>query len=91
MAFLCPCFFENSIATTSSQNASFQVGEYVLTVVSVTGTQEVASGGRVQINGSTISGRESANIVYATPTTVQAYVNTRYEFLGWYTAILGGN
>ena len=67
-----------------------QTGSYIFTAISVTGTVESAVGGRVQINGGTISGVESATFPYYTSTTIQAYANEGYEFTGWYTAVLGG-
>jgi len=67
-----------------------QTGSYILTATSVTGTNESSVGGRVQINGGTISGVETAIIPYYNSTTVQAYANEGYEFTGWYSAVLGG-
>ncbi|MDD4211375.1 MAG: InlB B-repeat-containing protein [Clostridia bacterium] len=74
----------------SSYHYNFDVGDYVMTVIATSGIAPSSAGGRVQINGGTISGEESVTIAYQTSTTVQAYVNTGYEFTGWYTALLGG-
>jgi uncharacterized repeat protein (TIGR02543 family) len=72
------------------QNYNYDVGNYALTLVAASGTVASGAGGSVQINGGTISEQESRSIAYQTPTTAQAYVNTGYEFSGWYTALIGG-